>query len=92
MVIYVILMVPSRLLLLLLVCIRSRRVLVAAFLLLLAISREAEISLLHDLWHARDLLMKLGPQKVIGVVQGCVRGTLDFTPESEGRWRLSGTL
>ena len=36
--------------------------------------------------------MKLGAQEVIGVVEGCVRRALGFPSESEGRWRLSGTL
>lgn len=36
--------------------------------------------------------MKLGAQEVIGVVEGRVRGALGFPSESEGGWRLSGTL
>jgi len=67
-------------------------VLVAGFLLLLAISLEAEITLLQDLGHGRDVLMKLGTQKVVGVVEGCVRGALGFPTESQGGRRLSGTL
>lgn len=85
-------LLPIRLLLLLLLLVRSRRVLVAGFLLLLAISLEAEITLLHDLGHGRDVLVKLGSQKVVGVVEGCVRGALSFPSESQGRRRLSGTL
>ena len=62
-VVYVGFLVPSlRLLLqLLMSCVRSRRVLVTGFLLLLAIRLEAEITLLRDLGHDSAMLMKLGP-------------------------------